>query len=243
MKIGLMSDLHGKLPEFNEKVDVVCICGDIFPLNIQRDTIKSVVWFSREFVPWACDLDCEKVIFIAGNHDFALQNIVKNYFKNSSLSNDMEYIELVSSDLIKDKLMLPKKIVYLQDTSYCFNHVKFYGTPWTPNLPTWAFYKDHDGLKSAFKNIPDDCDVLLSHSPGTESDVGTSMWIPGMPMFGCEELNDRVKETSIKFWAAGHVHTGNHHVNVLSNGVTRIANVSLIDEDYRMNFEPLIIEL
>ena len=243
MKISFMSDLHGYLPEFEEKVDVVAICGDIFPLEIQSDKIKCIVWFTREFVPWAENLDCQKVIFIGGNHDHMFQSIVKDYFRNTTFADDYSYFESISAEMIKSKLMLPKKLVYLQDTEYSFNHVKFYGTPWIPDLQNWAFYKSHEDLEKIFYNIPDDCDVLITHAPGTECDMGTSLWIPCMPMYGCQELNDRVVKTNIKFWAAGHVHTGNHKINVLSNGVTKFANVSLKDENYKVNFEPLIVEL
>ena len=34
MRIGVTSDLHGILPEV-EPVDLLLICGDIMPLNIQ----------------------------------------------------------------------------------------------------------------------------------------------------------------------------------------------------------------
>lgn len=239
----MFSDPHGDLPKFEERVDVVGIAGDIFPLEIQNDTIKCIVWFTREFVPWAMNLNCNKVLVVGGNHDFAFQRIVNQYFQNSMFKDDKNYIEMCSADLIKEKLMIPKKIIYLQDTEYSYNHVKFYGSPWIPDLQNWAFYKSHDDLKKVFNKIPDDCDVLITHAPGTENDMGTSMWYPGMPMYGCQELTDKVKESNIKIWVAGHIHTGNHKPSLLSNGRTKIANVSLKDENYKVSFEPLVIEI
>ena len=236
MKIGLMSDLHGYLPKFTEDVDVVCIAGDIFPLNIQSRYTESIVWFTKYFVPWATKLHCDKVIIIAGNHDFAFQtlgNIGSYEYYNG------EYISLS----IEDKLDLPEKIVYLQDRMYVYKGVRFYGTPWIPDLKNWAFYKNHDDLVDVFKNIPSDCDVLISHTAGTENDMGTSLQIPSLPMYGCKEINDKVINTSIKLWVCGHIHTGNHKVSTLSNGITKIVNVSLKDEDYRVNFEPLVIDI
>ena len=84
---------------------------------------------------------------VGGNHDHFLQHIVSDYFKNSTFKDDKDYIEFSSAELIKSKLILPKKIVYLQDTVYSFNHVKFYGTPWCPDLQNWAFYKNHADLE------------------------------------------------------------------------------------------------
>lgn len=244
MKIICFSDPHGDLPKIDDECNVVCVAGDIVPGEIQNDTIKSIVWFNRYFVPWAESIKCDKVIIVAGNHDKFLERITKDYFNNRDRSiYTKSQQELMASEIIKDQLMLPKKIVYLQDSSFCYNHVKFYGTPWCPDLSNWAFYKNHEDLVEAFKKIPDDCDVLITHAPGTENDMGTSMWCPGMPMYGCEELTDRVKQTGIRLWVAGHVHTGNHHEGLLSNGITRIYNVSVKDEYYIVRWEPTIIEI
>lgn len=70
MKIVCISDLHGFLykPEDVPECDVVCICGDIVPLDYQGDDVASIAWFCLEFVPWTDQLRCKKVIFIAGNH-------------------------------------------------------------------------------------------------------------------------------------------------------------------------------
>lgn len=243
MKLAMFSDPHGDLPKFEDRVDVVGIAGDIFPLEIQNSPVKCISWFNRVFIPWAMELNCDKVLFCAGNHDFALQWIPKHYFSNRSLDYDNSFIEEASANVIKDQLMIPKKIVYLQDISYTYNHVKFYGTPWCPDLSNWAFYKNSEDLKKAFSKIPEDCDVLITHAPGTENDMGTSLWLSWAPMYGCKELTERVKQTRTRLWVAGHVHTGNHKEGLLSNGITRIYNVSVKDEDYIVRWEPTIIEI
>ena len=243
MKLAMFSDPHGDLPIFEDRVNVVGVAGDIFPLEIQSSPVKSITWFNREFVPWAMGLNCDKVIFCAGNHDFALQWITNNYFRNRLMDINKEYIEECAADIVKEQLMLPKKIVYLQDSEYSYNHVKFYGTPWCPDLSNWAFYKNHEDLERAFAKIPDDCDILITHAPGTENDMGTSLWHAWKPEYGCKELTERVKQTGIRLWCAGHVHTGNHHEGLLSNGITRIYNVSIKDEDYIVRWEPTIIEI
>ena len=88
MKIIAISDLHGYLPKL-PKCDVVCISGDIFPLDIQKDLIKSISWFQLKFRPWAESLDCDKVIFIAGNHDFALYELYKRFHVAWEVMNDL----------------------------------------------------------------------------------------------------------------------------------------------------------
>lgn len=46
-KVSLVatSDLHGDLPDLSSyKADLLCICGDVMPLNIQRKTLESLFW-------------------------------------------------------------------------------------------------------------------------------------------------------------------------------------------------------
>ena len=63
-----MSDLHGDLPDNVKPCELVLICGDISPLNIQSNHTKMRRWMLNEFLPWTTQLPCDKVLFIAGNH-------------------------------------------------------------------------------------------------------------------------------------------------------------------------------
>ena len=50
---------------------------------------------------------------------------------------------------------------------YCLqiDGVKFYGTPWHPN-PGYPFYADRNGgLATKWERIPNDTDVLITHTP------------------------------------------------------------------------------
>lgn len=67
MRIGATSDLHGILPEI-EPCELFFICGDIMPLSVQLNMPASLEWLKTEFIPWANNLPCKHVIFIAGNH-------------------------------------------------------------------------------------------------------------------------------------------------------------------------------
>ena len=89
MKICALSDLHGNLPQL-EPCDVVCICGDIAPINFDRSTDRCIYWFRTAFLKWCSELECEKVIFIAGNHDFFLNYLFYSiifYFFDINIHN------------------------------------------------------------------------------------------------------------------------------------------------------------
>lgn len=74
MKVCAISDLHGYLPEI-EKSDILLICGDISPLEIQFNKPKMKVWLETEFAYWIKSLPVDKVYMVAGNHDAYFEGI------------------------------------------------------------------------------------------------------------------------------------------------------------------------
>ena len=214
MKIIAFSDNHGYLPEL-EPCDVVCICGDIIPLEIQRDIFMSWWWFNNKFKEWAEKLDCKKVIFIAGNHDFFLE--------------DEEPFEM-------------GKVIYLKDSNYEYEGVTFYGSPWITGLPYWAFNVSETEQEELFKKIPDNVDFLLTHTPPFDmNDIGRVDFNQGNPIdFGSKALTKILsKDKNIRFALSGHIHSGNHNLTERNN--IKLYNVSLNDESYDIYYNPLII--
>lgn len=221
MKIVATSDLHGFLPK-TEKCGTVCICGDTVPLRIQKNFPESIKWLKEDFTEWCESLPCEKVILIAGNHDFVFQQLMEN-------NEDPSYTQ--------ETLFPSSKIVYLRDNGFEYNGIKFWGTPWCPELKRWAFYRDSEGLLDAFNKIPEDIDVLLTHTPPKIDSVGTVLQYPDGPDFGCQELaNVLQNRPNIKWVLSGHVHSGNHRPTECMN--TRLVNVSYLDENYRDTYDP-----
>ena len=141
-KIVAISDLHGNLPMDLPEGDILCICGDIFPLNIQTQILKCDDWLNDVFIPWTIELPYEEIILLAGNHDF--------YF---------EEVTPIDIFLTFDHT----KINYLQDSWVTIYGIKFYGTPWCHQFGRWAFMKDDEWLAKKFANIPSDVDFLLTH--------------------------------------------------------------------------------
>lgn len=214
MKVITISDLHGYLPEpeYMPEVDVVCICGDICPLEVQRNYAECKQWYYEIFVPWAKSLNCKKVVFIAGNHDFFLERFTPD--------ND-------------------DKIIYLNDSSVTIDGKMFYGTPWVFNLSRWAFNKDEVDLYDTFSYIPYHCDVLLTHTPPAIAEVGTvrqSGWNFGRD-FGSMALADAMYGRDIFYTFCGHIHSGEHTPYLYPGQGDRqhwVVNVSIKDEDYKV---------
>lgn len=218
MKIVAISDLHGYLPKDLPEGDTLCICGDIFPLQIQSSIADCEYWLKKHFIPWTEELPYKEIVLTAGNHDF--------YFEKTSF---------------KDLFLLfdNTKINYLEDSSVIIKGIKFYGTPWCHQFFNWAFMLSDEELTEKFSSIPFDVDILLTHdAPFGVSDV-CLQWNK-KEHIGNSPLTSAIldKEPSINIH--GHLHSSDHNVQLLGN--TKVYNVSLLDENYKNVYQPLVFE-
>lgn len=246
MKVVAISDLHGYLPKVESMPagDVLCICGDIVPLDYQRDLIMSCVWFALDFNKWANSLPYKKVIFIAGNHDFFLEELGPKHKHTASE---------VMKKLLPGSHKGESKLVYLFDNSVEIEGKRFYGTPWIEELDRWAFYRpvEHtdeygNGLKELYAKIPNKCDVILTHMPPKYMGLGEVIQGGNFNTgadYGSQALADATvgKQKEFKYLLCGHVHSG-CHLPVDSNG-RKLVNVSIKDENYKVNYVPFVFEI
>lgn len=244
-----VADLHGTLPKDLPPGDVLCICGDISPLDIQEDTVSMVSWFCLEFLPWVEKSPYKKVLLVAGNHDFFLENIHKREKQSLFPPYGIEYTWRSGSDVMKK--LLPGnlkskfgKLVYLCDSSFKYEGKRFYGTPWCTNLQRWAFYKNTEDIKEAYNRIPKICDVILTHQPpqieGLGQVIQSGNWNYGQD-FGSPELAEVLNTRNFKYALCGHVHSGQHYPVVI--GDKHLANVSIKNEDYDYSYYPFEFEV
>lgn len=220
--IAAFSDIHGTLPSVIDCCDIVCICGDIFPQNIERDIEASKKWFEGIFLPWTQNLPCDIIIMIPGNHCFYLEAVYHQH----------------------KKIIIPTtysgKCVCLVDESFIYRDIKFYGTPWITNLPRWAF--NTDTPISVFDKIPYNCDILLTHHAPNYGKLGCSYPnTANEKNYGCDELCHVINlRPHIRYHFCGHIHTGLHGGVKIGN--TMSYNVSILDEQYHPGFPITYIE-
>lgn len=222
MNIIVTSDIHGLLPEIKEPADLLLICGDIIPLSIQRNDAFSKQWLSEVFVPWANSLPVEYVVMIPGNHDFYFYNL----YKKNELPAEWHISE---------------KVIMLTDASFEYKRLKIFGIPWITGLPNWAFNNDTPGF---YDSIIQGCDILLTHEPPACNELGLvhqQCW-NYLRDFSSTELYEAIRPGT-KYVFCGHVHTGNHVLSYNKEKDFWCANVSYIDEDYKVTYEPLRIEI
>jgi len=217
MRIAMFSDLHGKasLPRIKKGTDVICIAGDIVPMVRQRYSELTYKWIRYKFFRWVRNQDAARIIMIAGNHDVYLD------------SEDHPFRELIR------ECHLENKLIYLEDESYVYEGIKFYGTPWVKNLPRWAYNTTDLALKF---DMIEDCDVLISHSAPNYDNAGTSDYNREYARnFGSDELTAVLMRKKIRINICGHIHTGKHggiRMERYDGSECMIYNVSMVNEDY-----------
>ena len=216
MKIAGISDLHGYLPDNIPICDVLCISGDIIPLQIQRKTFASIRWWLRDFCNWISRLPCKKVIFTAGNHDIVIERL----YKSNLFYKFIALLEQYSND----------KAILLINEQYTYKGINFYGFPYIRPIPfqkgKWAFEDDYKGINSpsVYDTIPKtDIDVLITHDTPFKNNC-------------LDKIAENLPYTTIFY---GHWHDG------ASDEFQEQYNCSIRDDEYNIkkDFEIPVVEV
>ena len=216
MKIAGLSDLHGYLPDNIPTCDILCISGDIIPLQIQRKTFASIRWWLRDFCNWVSILPCKKVIFTAGNHDIVIERL----YKSNLFYKFIALLEQYSND----------KAILLINERYTYKGINFYGFPYIRPIPfqegKWAFEDDYKGINSpsVYDTIPKtDIDVLITHDTPFKNNC-------------LDKIAENLPYTTIFY---GHWHDG------ASDEFQEQYNCSIRDDEYNIkkDFEIPVVEV
>lgn len=237
MRLVLTADLHGTLPEIPE-CDVLVIAGDICPdyfvqryasrVVLDKGERKQRAWLDTTFREWLESVPARRIYGIAGNHDYVFEHA--------------HWLRIIE----------PLPWVYLQDDLSLFEGVKFYGRPWVPNLPAWAFYGNARALQMSAAAIPEGVDVLINHGPpfGVADDVAQGSKYGNLDKpwhVGDQELELRLTsmEQPPKLVVCGHIHEGygRYELDGIPADAIQVHNVSHNDEKYNPINPPVVIEL
>ena len=224
MRVLVLSDLHGNLIKIKEPFDLLIICGDVTPATDHRNEFQRE-WLNTEFVRWINELpfidNDSKVVMIAGNHDFVFESISKKRLN--------EFLDKTNG-----------RLVYLNNEAYNYKGVRMFGCPYCKQLPGWAFCREN--LDKYYKYIPYGIDILITHDAADFDELGTTTEGHNKGRnFGNEKLGEYILKTKPKYYFCGHIHTGTHGLHEYKG--IRVANTSILDEDYHVAYEPLLIVL
>lgn len=233
MKILATSDLHGNLQgleDYLKDIDIVCFAGDIAKLTGRGKwhIYDQKKWMQNFMYNFSEKYPNIEFVFVPGNHDFF--PIAQQKFGVC----DIDW-----------RLYYPKNFHMLLDSEITVNGLRIYGSPWVPIISyTWAFEAESDKLKKQFFKIPENIDILLTHSPphlSKTEPIDRSLQWGGQEAFGSSELTEALFNSQPKYAFCGHIHTGGHECFNVYN--TKCYNVSRLDERYEIAYEPLILEI
>lgn len=208
MRLVLMSDTHGR----HDKVvvppgDVLIHCGDFSYRGDEYDLMSFVGWLSK--------LPHKVKLCVAGNHDSQLE-------ANPKLSDAFSGVA-----------------EYLYNSGTTYQGLNFWGSPFQPAFNNWSFNLPRNGeeLKNNWDEMPDNCDVLLTHGPsyGVLDRVG-------IELCGCELLLERVKVVKPLIHCCGHIHEGRGFNDHSVEGVAFV-NATLLDGSYKMAYNPVVLDV
>lgn len=220
MIIDCLSDLHGHLPE-TEGGDILIVAGDLTARDEHDQYIKFYSWLHKQ--------KYKHYVFIAGNHDMLI-----------------EKDEVLTTQLADT--------TYLCDSGAEIMGLKFWGSPWTSQFPginpkCCAFTREFmKPLKDRWDLIPDDVDVLITHTPpsGIFDQVARDYNANVGDMNLLETLSQRIKP---KLHVFGHIHENGGKQLVFkrpgygTENNTICVNASLVNEHYQMVNYPIRITL
>lgn len=213
MKLTLISDSHSKHNQITKDLiggDILIHAGDAMNSGyIEQELISFCEWFDNI-------KGYETKIFIAGNHCRLFED------------NPKRALEIVNSY---------DSIIYLQDSEVIIDGVKIYGSPWQPEFYDWAFNlpRNGTGLMSKWHSIPEDTDILITHSPAW----GYLDTVNSGEHLGCEQLRNRTDVVNPKLHCFGHIHDSFGYVKT---DKTHFFNASVLNERYQYTNNPVNIE-
>lgn len=169
------------------------------------------------FLDWFSKLPHKYKIFISGNHDWLF-----------------EKDPMFASALVKSY----PNIIYLEDSGTEIEGIKIWGSPVQPTFYNWAFNRERGAeIKKHWDAIPEGTDILITHGPPHGILDITKMTEEHT---GCEELLKRVIEVRPTWHIFGHIHSAS---GIYETEHTTFINASVLDDYYKVKYEPRIITI
>lgn len=196
----IISDTHGKHRDLNLGPADILIHAGDLTGDGSLDDLK-------DFNDWLGTLDILTKIIVAGNHDWCF------YHRK------------------EESIRILTNAIYLEDSGVMVDGIKFWGSPWQPEFHNWAFnLRRGPDLKKHWDLIPNDTDILITHSPPYKVGDMTSIGLHE----GCKDLMNAVRRIQPSLHVFGHIHEA---YGIYNNFI----NASVLNLRYKLVNEPVII--
>ncbi|RMY50518.1 hypothetical protein D0863_14852 [Hortaea werneckii] len=208
IRIVCISDTHNKAPGEGYTLpqgDILIHAGDLTNQGSLSEISKAVSWLSQQ-------TSFKAKIVIAGNHDLSLDPDY-NPLKHASGWK----VAPPASEVAECRRLLGENdaFTYLQHTSHVVNipekaiSLKVFGSPYSPDRggrQNWAFQYDVETEAAGiWSGIPDDTDIVVSHTPAKGVCDASQHWTEG----GCGGLlGEGLGRVRPLLHVCGHCHEG-----------------------------------
>ncbi len=161
--------------------------GDVMILAgdiLPNDDVHSFV--RNQLNPWLLNAPVGRVVMTWGNHDW---------------------------DAFNERVGIMYAFVLVEE-SVMINGIKIYGSPWSLPFNRWAWMAPERTLKKIYQEIPDDVDVIVSHTPP----YGMCDKSNGGQFCGSRSLLARMKSLpKLKLLVCGHIHEARGRDGIVVN--------------------------
>lgn len=251
LKIVTISDIHLKLKELKMvKGDILVLSGDY--------TNKGTIEEAKIVNEWLGNIKKEfgykYIILISGNHEgygdilksdqlFSIENGETMCISDDTKSSQYQQQEALRIKSQQDLGKIMTNVThYLYNESVTIENIKFYGSPFCPNLLDpqdrknnkhydRGFHVDVPGMKKIWENIPLDTEYLIVHSP--------PQGILDINGKGCSMLRLKLAQLKkLKVCQFGHVHSGYGHIFITKQSlISSIKHIDTNQQFKRTDFE------
>lgn len=201
MRITVFSDIHGQFNSKKFNKHLRDNSGDIliFSGDLQLNNSDD----GSKFIDWLHKQPFDLKIMTFGNHD-------GNWKYTSEYANPF------------------KDIIILNNTYIDINGVRIFGSPHSVEYGKWWFMMKDELLADLWKKIPNDTNILITHSPPFGI---LDQTIDGFTT-GSRTLSERISELhDLRYHIFGHIHEAYGTRELM--GICFI-NASTLDEKYRL---------
>lgn len=195
MKIWHFSDSHGfhNLLTIPKDIDLVIFSGDESNSRSPYTNLNE----SLPFFDWFENLPIKRKIFVAGNHSTAIE-------KGLIIKKDLE----------------ERGIIYLENNYVELEGLKIWGSPFSPTFGDWSFMKARHKMQEIWNHIPEDTDIVITHTP-PKGILDLSYNRQGvLEMCGCKSLKNKILQVKPKLHLFGHIHNFEDLINA---GTTKLS--------------------
>ena len=235
MRLVCISDTHSLHHEMLHELpngDVLIHAGDLSNKGSKKDVTDFIHWYQNI-------KGYDTKLFIAGNHDLSFEKRLGVGHKG-----ELDWLD----NLLSPENLSQSDVTYLEDsfmtieTPEFSRPIKFYGSPWQPWFYDWAFNLPRLGteLQEKWNMIPEDTDVLITHSPPNGYRDLVNNWRQPNTHVGCECLINRIGEINPLVNVFGHIHEG---YGVEYGKKTAFVNASICTAGYEPINKPIVIDI